>query len=371
MLKLKNGSVEEFERETDGKKVVCFGALIMPSSFCKANRQYHFEDRIACLVDNDETKWGKKVELDNNVERKVFPPEKLREIADDNLILLITSRYFVSIVQQLDAYTELNGTVCYIYPFMQYDRAYVGAYRFKNLEYELIPKKIHYIWFGNNRKPDLVNKCIASWKKNCPDYEIIEWNEQNYDVEKNCFMKEAYEAEKWGFVSDYARLDIVSSQGGIYFDTDVELIKGIDELLCNGAFFGFGNYGRIATGLGFGAIKGHYLIERLKKAYKDVHFYDLKDSKNVITNTMREEPVFSSFGVEPDDSFQVIKDVAFFPADVFSPLVPGFPEPMITKNTLAIHYGTYTWESEANRAEIGRIALEHKKMRERFKKDVV
>ena len=102
----------------------------------------------------------------------------------------------------------------------------------------MIPKKIHYCWVGGNSKPPLVKKCIQSWKKYCPDYEIIEWNESNYDISKNIYMKQAYEAKKWAFVTDYMRLDIIYEHGGIYLDTDVELIKNIDDLLSNEAFAG-------------------------------------------------------------------------------------------------------------------------------------
>ena len=103
----------------------------------------------------------------------------------------------------------------------------------------MIPKVIHYCWFGNNPKPKMVKKCINSWKKYCSDYEIIEWNENNFDVNYCDYVKEAYEAKKWAFVSDFARLWIIYNCGGIYLDTDVEIIRNLDELLNDKAFFGF------------------------------------------------------------------------------------------------------------------------------------
>lgn len=99
-----------------------------------------------------------------------------------------------------------------------------------------IPKIIHYCWFGGNILPDKVQKCIESWKRYCPDYKIICWNESNYDVNKIRYTKEAYKEKKWAFVSDYARLDIIYENGGIYLDTDVELICGMDILLQNDVF---------------------------------------------------------------------------------------------------------------------------------------
>ena len=103
----------------------------------------------------------------------------------------------------------------------------------------MIPKKIHYCWFGRGEKPKLAQKCIASWKKYCPDYEIIEWNENNFDVNMNGYTKWCYENKKYAFLSDYVRLLAVYKNGGLYFDTDVELIRNTDFLLNDQAFFGF------------------------------------------------------------------------------------------------------------------------------------
>lgn len=103
----------------------------------------------------------------------------------------------------------------------------------------MIPKKIHYCWFGRGEKPKLAKKCIDSWKKYCPDYEIIEWNEDNFDINLNSYTKWCYDNRKYAFLSDYVRLWVVNQNGGIYFDTDVEVIRNIDFLLDDQAFFGF------------------------------------------------------------------------------------------------------------------------------------
>ena len=103
----------------------------------------------------------------------------------------------------------------------------------------MIPKKIHYCWFGGNPLPPLAEKCIASWKKYCPDYEVIRWDESNYDCNKHPYMREAYNKKKFAFVADYARMDIIYNHGGIYLDTDVELLKNLDFLLANSFYIGF------------------------------------------------------------------------------------------------------------------------------------
>ena len=120
----------------------------------------------------------------------------------------------------------------------------------------MIPKKIHYCWFGGNPLPLLAQKCIESWKKYLPDYEIIEWNEANYDVHKIPYISQAYKAKKYAFVSDYARVDILNEHGGVYFDTDVEVLKDLSPILAKGPFLGIEAAGAIANGLGMAAEQG-------------------------------------------------------------------------------------------------------------------
>ena len=136
----------------------------------------------------------------------------------------------------------------------------------------MIPKIIHYCWFGNTPKPDIVKHCITSWRKYCVGWEIKEWNEANFDVESIPYMKEAYEQKKYAFVSDVARLLIVYQSGGVYLDTDVELLGSIEPLLENEAFFAFESNRNINTGLGFGAISNHKAIKKMLEFYKEKYF---------------------------------------------------------------------------------------------------
>lgn len=136
----------------------------------------------------------------------------------------------------------------------------------------MIPKIIHYCWFGNNPKTELEVRCIESWRKYCPDWEIIEWNESNININSITYMKEAYENKKWAFVSDVARLQIIYNNGGIYLDTDVELKKNLEEWLSYDSIFAFETERNINTGLGFGAIKGHRYIKAILDSYEKRHF---------------------------------------------------------------------------------------------------
>ncbi len=137
---------------------------------------------------------------------------------------------------------------------------------------EKIPKIIHYCWFGGNAKPEIIEKCIESWKRFCPSWEIVEWNENNYDVNTYRYVKEAYGAKKWAFVSDVVRLDVVYKYGGVYLDTDVELFANIDSLLENDAFFVFETDRNINTGIGFGANKENIVVFEMLKYYFDKSF---------------------------------------------------------------------------------------------------
>ena len=131
-----------------------------------------------------------------------------------------------------------------------------------------IPKIIHYCWFGHAEKSDLIKKCMESWRKYCPDWEIIEWNEDNFDIDFCPYATSAYKQKRYGFLTDAARLDIICNHGGVYLDTDVELVNSLDDLLDNGAWFGYGTATEINTGSGFGAVQGHWFIKLLLDQYR-------------------------------------------------------------------------------------------------------
>ena len=167
-----------------------------------------------------------------------------------------------------------------------------------------IPKVIHYCWFGKGEMPKLAKKCIKSWKKYCPDYEIICWNEENFDLTQNRYMKEAYEAGKWAFVSDVARLIIIYENGGIYLDTDVELIKPIDDLLQSKGFMGFDEKGIVATGLGFGAEKGNEIVGEFLKDYNNIPFVLPDGSFDLTPCPDRNTETLKRLGMDTDNTNQ-------------------------------------------------------------------
>ena len=176
-----------------------------------------------------------------------------------------------------------------------------------------IPKVLHYCWFGGAPKPKNIQNCIRSWKKYCPDYEIIEWNEQNFDVSQSLYTRQAYDARRWAFVADYARLKILYEQGGIYMDTDVELLRPLDDLLAYPAFFGFQHNNEVATGLGFGAEARSPVVKALLDDYDGLPFLLPDGSCDLTPCPERNLPVFARFGIRADGTRQSTPTTSAWP----------------------------------------------------------
>lgn len=206
----------------------------------------------------------------------------------------------------------------------------------------MIPKKIHYCWFGGNEKSKLAKKCINSWKKYCPDYEIIEWNESNFDVTKNDYLKFCYENKKWAFLSDLARLMIIYSEGGIYFDTDVEMIKNIDFLLEYKAFFGFENRKNIATGLGFGAIAHHSVVKIMIDQYEYLQ-RDKNKKYTLLKCPQLNTRALNEGGVQLNGEIQYLKNMIILPVEYMNPYDDSTGVLRKTENTITIHWYSKSW----------------------------
>lgn len=210
----------------------------------------------------------------------------------------------------------------------------------------MIPKKIHYCWFGGNPIPEKDQKCIESWKKFCPDYEIIRWDESNYDITKNQYMKEAYEAQKWGFVPDYARLDILYNEGGIYLDTDVELLKSLDDLLDNKGYMGFEDKERINPGLGIGAEKHNPTIKKIMDdIYSDRRFVKKNGFLDLTPSPKMNTELLMSMGLIINDKKQVVGELTIYPTEYFCPKSYETEELNITERTYSIHWFNASWHT--------------------------
>lgn len=215
----------------------------------------------------------------------------------------------------------------------------------------MIPKKLHYCWFGRNPKPELAQKCLKSWKRHCRGYEIIEWNEDNYDISKApLYVRQAYEAKKWAFVTDYVRLQIVYEHGGIYVDTDVEFRKKPDKLLTHQAFFGFESDTYIATGLGFGAVKGCRILKDMMDDYQDIPFILADGSYDLTTCPVRNTEVFLRYGLRQDNSMQNLEgNIQILPKEYLAPIDTATSELKVTGNTISVHWFSGSWFPEEER----------------------
>lgn len=220
----------------------------------------------------------------------------------------------------------------------------------------IIPKIIHYCWVGGNPKPQSVLYCIESWKRCCPDYEIREWNETNYDFTKNEYMRQAYEAKKWGFVPDYARLDIVYEHGGIYLDTDVEMVRSFDHLLENECFFGFEDTGDgeyyVNCGHGFGAVRRHEAIRNARDLYDHLTFSNADGSLNLLASPYFTTQSLRQLGLVQENRDQELPNVQIYASDVLCPKKFRTGKVHQTARTVSIHHFTASWVDEKIKAEL-------------------
>lgn len=213
----------------------------------------------------------------------------------------------------------------------------------------MIPKVVHYCWFGGNQLPDDAKKCIESWKKFFPEYEIKEWNERNFDVNCCDYVKEAYVAKKWAFVSDYARFWILYHEGGLYFDTDVEVIKDMSNIIAQGAFMGCETDDKCNPGLGLGANPGLGLYKEILDYYEKIHFLiEGNTTETVVTHTSK---ILKSHGWVGNGEIEQIEGVTIYPPEYFCPMDYKTGKLDITPNTRSIHWYTASWQSSYSKAK--------------------
>ena len=219
----------------------------------------------------------------------------------------------------------------------------------------MIPKIIHYCWFGGKPKPDDVQAYIDSWRRFCPDYEIREWNESNFDVNENTYCKEAYEAKKWAFVSDYARVKVLYDYGGIYLDTDVELVQSFDSLLDNKMFMGFENDRMISTAT-IGAEAHHVFVGEILQAYSKRHFMNPDGSLDMMTNVqLITELLIQNHGLAANGKEQFLQlGIHVLPMECFVAKDYWTGWILADDTTYAIHHYASTWINEEDRKLIAK-----------------
>lgn len=206
----------------------------------------------------------------------------------------------------------------------------------------MIPKKIHYCWFGHGEKSELAKKCIASWKKYLPEYEIKEWNESNFDLDKYPYVREAYDNRKFAFVTDVVRLYALYYEGGVYMDTDVEVLKPLDMLLQYDAVSGFESNALIPTGL-MASKEGMPIFKELLSEYDGVHFVKPDGTFDMTTNVVRITKTLNKYGFIPNNKLQTVCGFTLLPKDFLCPKSTEDGKIRLTSNTLTIHHFAGSW----------------------------
>lgn len=335
---IRDVTFKAFENETRDRKLICIG--------CGKLLEYLFEfwdtsitKRVELVADN--YKNGTTIDYQGTV-YKVLKVDEISAYCTAFHSIIVTTMYCEDIVKQLNDLCLSNDIKVYLYPVMS---RRVDEYKMPTASGNKIPKIIHWMWVGGGQIPEKNKRCIESWYKFCPDYEIKCWTEKEYDVTRCKYMMQAYEKKKWGFVPDYARLDIIYNEGGIYLDTDVEMTKSFDDLLGFEGFMGFQRNYFVNLGLGFGAAKGNLLIRNMMEAYEFRDFIvdgkmDMTASPELQTRTLR------SLGLKCTNELQNISGCMIFPTDVFDPKGSPIWNTVLTPHSHSIHHYDESWSSE-------------------------
>lgn len=327
-----------------GSKVVMFGAGVIGTSTAPAVLEYFgLQSFVVCCIDNDAAKWGKEISIgQKNV--KVCAPNILCELGENVVVLINISRY-ADVFEQLER-LECTGTMaCFIMPMLFINTFHNegGKGVMRTSQIPVIPKKIHYMWLGSKTLPERMQKCIDSWRRYCPDYEIIRWDESNYDVEKCLYMKQAYQNKKYGLVPDYARLDILYRHGGIYMDTDVELIQSLDNWLYQEAFSSVEKWQVVNFGGCSGAVAGHPSLEPFLRAWEQRRLIRDDGTYDNLSSGCVDTRVALDNGYVLNGQNQTVMGMNLYTYDYFHPYDYMSGKTELTDDTYAIHHFNGGW----------------------------
>lgn len=331
------------------KKVIVFGA----GRALESCIDLYFDNKeIEIIVDNNSKIWGSHIEHCGRMVQIVGVHDLVKILVGkslDDYVMMITSPFYAAeIVHQLDKYAEFDGLCCFLQVVVRNTRENIWPYSFTKGQ-EQIPRKIHYFWIGGKPLPEEFEANIDTWKKQNPDFEIIRWDESNYDFGKCDYMRECMESGQWSFATNYARLDVLHAEGGIYLDTDVVAKASFAPLLADKAFFNMGCADRINMGCGFGAQAGTEIVGQMKETMEKGHFVDQfgKPMKKPFHSYIH--PVLKKVGFVFENKYQNIDDVAIYPCEVMSPITMEGMQDFISEKTISMHLETRTWTTERER----------------------
>lgn len=353
-MRLRNSDYFNFAEKVKGenKKIIVYGAgMIGQTIIPYILEKYDLQDYLICFIDTDDRKKNQFVNISNK-KYKIESVEYLKDKANESILLISNSKYY-DVVEELDKIQQLHELEAYIFPIMKITSGYDFAItdevkKIKYLDEVKIPKIINYCWFGKGEMSSKLKECIVSWQRFCPDYEIKLWNEENFDINKYEYTKQAYSAGKYSFVTDLARLDILYKYGGIYLDTDVKIIKKFDDLLYQNGFIATEKWGNINSGGGCGFVAGHPMLKELIDYRKQFSFIRADGTHNIETNGFYETMIFRKYGYKPDNMLQQVNDVTVYPSYVFHPYDYISQKNECRKETHSIHTFAGTWMDESD-----------------------
>lgn len=354
MLNISNMGPKQLRQFLKEKKIILFGAGRAMESCIDI---YFGEKEIEFVVDNNKKMWGKSFIHHNKEVQIVGINYFLKELEGKNVadyVLMITSTFYAAdIVEQLDKIDELNGMYCFFQIVVRNTVEKIPEYSFSHGE-EHIPKKIHYFWIGENPLPEEYIRNIATWKYYNPDFEIIQWDESNYDFSKCVYTKECIETKSWGFAINHARIDVINNEGGIYLDTDVIVKSSLIPLLNDEAFFNMGCADRINMGCGFGAKPHMPILRHMMEEFEETHFVDVNGVPQKRPCHLYIHPVLRNYGFSIENRYQKINNIVLYPCEVMSPMtIEGMPD-YLSKRTISVHMEKRTWTTEKEKAGIER-----------------
>lgn len=352
-MKIYNSTYKNFMNYIRNRDVVCYGAGKMLDEMSESLTEMPRLCHSLSIVDGDECKIGNR--------RVIFDRELNIQKPNDTIqnmrkpIVLITSAAIVDIINILESYYKDDLEV---FSFMamrkaEYDIELITIEDCEELlgscETRQIPKKIHYFWFGHNDIPDEYKRNIETWEKYCPSYEIIRWDENNCNISENRYAKEAYERRKYGFVPDYFRLKMIYEYGGIYLDTDVELLKPLDDLLYLTAYAGFEDNEKVALGVGFGAIKGFPLLKEMYEVYENISFIKNDGSLNTTASPTYQTSILKKHGLKCNGRMQIVDNMTILPMNYLTVQSNHTGKRYYTSNSFSIHKYAASWFDERDR----------------------
>ena len=346
-MKFFDCSIGECVASNRDRNIVIFGAGDN-LYFLENSPLSELKDRVIFVIDNGDkesvTLWNKKI--------PVYKPEKLKEISSASVI--ITSIIYMSeMTEQLESFDLSDDFYCYFYCLLSMKENPQLSEEEKSLLYngeQRIPKIIHSFWFSGGPKDDLYLRCIDSWHKFCPDYEIKEWNCDNYDVEKHPFLKKAISVGAWAYASDFARFDVVNEYGGIYMDMDFELLKSWDPILGHDAVFSFYSDLAIEPAV-FAAIPNHPIVNDIHHLYDNVVIPDTKDAFAKYFAPRFIQEVFVKHGIKMNGHFQRIREDVILPRRFMTPMDSCLYTMDIKDETIGVHLCNVGWKAATYKFE--------------------